>query len=44
MVAGLTLGAALDRDRIGIYLSLGMVLGMIFGSIIDLNNRRKSKD
>ncbi len=46
MIAGLTLGVALGAamDNIPVYLTLGMLLGILFGWVIDMNNRRKSKD
>ena len=40
--AKLALGAAMDN--IPVYMTLGIVLGILFGSIIDMNKRRKSKD
>jgi hypothetical protein len=46
MPVGLMLGVALGAatDNIGLYMTLGMVLGLLFGCVIDMNNRRKSKD
>ena len=41
--AGLSLGAAMDQDNIGVYLALGALLGILIGWGIDMNNRRKSK-
>ena len=46
MVFGLSLGVALGAvmDNIPVYLTLGMVLGILVGYGIDMNNRRESKD
>ncbi len=46
MVFGLSMGVALGAlmDNIPVYLSLGMVLGILVGYGLDMNNRRKSKD
>lgn len=41
MIVGLVLGNAFDPGRIGIYPSVGMLLEILCGSIIDMNNRRK---
>ena len=43
MIGGLALGAALDPDRIGVYMILGMVFGILLGSAIDMMNRRETK-
>ncbi len=42
LALGLALGAA--TDKIGLYMTLGMVLGLLFGCVVDMNNRRESKD
>jgi predicted Ser/Thr protein kinase len=46
MPVGLALGLAVGAatDNIGLCMALGMVLGLLFGCVIDMNNRRKSKE
>ena len=44
LAMGVALGAAIDHERLGVYISLGMFVGLIVGCVIDMNARRKLGD
>jgi len=46
MIFGLTIGLSVGvaMDNIPVYMTLGMVIGLLFGCGIDMDNRRKSRD
>ncbi len=40
---GVALGAAMDPDDLGVYITMGMVFGLLFGWSIDMSNRENRK-